>query len=61
MTELEKEMYMVKLKTEIKEYESKEKAYELKRQELMEIENEFRVVHDEHLRKIDTGQVSEKS
>lgn len=61
MTELEKEMYMVKLKAEINEYEGKEEAYSIKRQELLSIENQFRNVHDEHIRKIDTGQMSDES
>ena len=52
---------MVKLKAEINEYEGKEEAYQIKRQELLSVENQFRNVHDEHIRKIDTGQMSDES
>lgn len=44
MTVLEKEMYMEKLRTEIKEHKFRESAYEAKRKELLEIETAYRQV-----------------
>ena len=61
MTEMEKEMFLVKLKTQIKEYQGKEEAYELKAQELLAVEDKFRYVHSQHHRKIDTEQMSDES
>ena len=49
------------IEAEINEYEGKEEAYSIKRQELLSVENQFRNVHDEHIRKIDTGQMSDES
>ena len=44
MTEQEKEMFAEKLRIEIHEYKHRESTYALKRKELMEIENAFRVL-----------------
>tara|TARA_B110000285_G_C14915364_1_gene509953 strand:+ start:120 stop:257 length:138 start_codon:yes stop_codon:yes gene_type:complete len=45
MTEQEKEMFAEKLRIEIHEYRNRESTYVLKRKELMEIENAFRVLN----------------
>ena len=45
MTEQEKEMFAEKLRIEIHEYKNRESTYALKRKELMEIENAFRVLN----------------
>jgi hypothetical protein len=42
MTVAEKEMYMQKIRTEIKEHKFREATYEAKRIELLEIETAFR-------------------
>jgi hypothetical protein len=44
MTVAEKEMYIEKLRTEIKEHKFREATYEAKRKELLDIETAFRMV-----------------
>ena len=56
MTVAEKEMYMEKLRTEIKEHKFREGAYEAKRKELLEIETAFRQVQRGQVKKIDLNQ-----
>ena len=44
MTDLEKEMYAEKLRTEIHEYKHREATYVAKRKELLEIETAYRIL-----------------
>lgn len=44
MTEPEKEAYLEQLRVEVLEYRTREKTYEAKRKELLEIETAFRTV-----------------
>lgn len=49
MTEQEKEMFAEKLRIEIHEYKHRETTYALKRKELIEIENAFRVLQQKQV------------
>lgn len=51
MTDLEKEMYAEKLRTEIHEYKHREATYVAKRKELLEIETAYRILQSK-----ETGQ-----